>query len=196
MADMSSSDGAVAAKPADFMARRLVAGAGAGIITKTCIAPLERAKILLQIQVRCRHPGFKFRTARHAMCLVRLCAPPRQCSGHPPTQAMRGDPVRKYRGTVGTMRTVFVEEGVLGLWKGNFANVLRVMPVYALKFSFNDTFKSMVAGKSTEKLTFTQLMMSGTLAVRACALWSTPATTRTHPPAVTGHARRASSSSW
>ncbi|CAE7238410.1 slc25a25b [Symbiodinium sp. KB8] len=125
---MSSSDGAEAAKPADFMARRLVAGAGAGIITKTCIAPLERAKILLQIQ------------------------------------AMRGDPVRKYRGTVGTMRTVFVEEGVLGLWKGNFANVLRVMPVYALKFSFNDTFKSMVAGKSTEKLTFTQLMMSGTLA--------------------------------
>ncbi len=71
----------------------------------------------------------------------------------------------KYKGTWGTMSTVAAEEGFWGLWKGNFANVLRVVPVYALKFSFNDSFKAMVGGNTGNPLTFTQLMMSGTLAV-------------------------------
>jgi len=39
-------------KDGSKMMKSLIAGAGSGTITKTCIAPLERAKILLQIQVR------------------------------------------------------------------------------------------------------------------------------------------------
>ena len=79
---------------------------------------------------------------------------------------MRGDSVFKYKGTWGTMSTVVADEGTIGLWKGNFANVLRVIPVYALKFAFNDTFKAMVAGDSKKRLNFQELMLSGTLAVR------------------------------
>ena len=73
--------------------------------------------------------------------------------------------MKKYQGTWGTIATVTGEEGVAGLWKGNGANVLRVMPVYALKFAFNDTFKAIVAGNSTAPLNFAQLMASGTMAV-------------------------------
>ena len=71
----------------------------------------------------------------------------------------------KYQGTWGTMSTVAADEGFWGLWRGNLANVLRVVPVYALKFAFNDKFKAIASGGSTAPLTFSQLMMSGTLAV-------------------------------
>jgi len=71
----------------------------------------------------------------------------------------------KYKGTWGTMSTVAADEGFWGLWRGNLANVLRVVPVYALKFAFNDKFKAIASGGSTAPLTFSQLMMSGTLAV-------------------------------
>ena len=63
------------------------------------------------------------------------------------------------------MSTVVADEGFWGLWRGNLANVLRVVPVYALKFSFNDKFKAMAGGGDGKPLTFSQLMMSGTLAV-------------------------------
>ena len=71
----------------------------------------------------------------------------------------------KYSGTWGTLSTISAEEGFAGLWKGNFANVLRVVPVYALKFSFNDTFKVMVGGNAAGQLNFSQLLLSGTMAV-------------------------------
>jgi hypothetical protein len=81
------------------------------------------------------------------------------------SQAMRGEAVMKYSGTWGTLSTISAEEGFAGLWKGNFANVLRVVPVYALKFSFNDTFKVMVGGNAAGQLNFSQLLLSGTMAV-------------------------------
>jgi hypothetical protein len=107
------------------MALQLFAGGASGAITKTATAPLERVKILLQLQ------GMK----------------------------KQG----KYRGIMHTLRTIVKEEGWVGLFKGNGANVLRVIPVYALKFSFNDTFKNMVRAKG-EPLTLMQLMLAGTLA--------------------------------
>ena len=44
------------------------------------------------------------------------------------------------------------------------ANVLRVIPVYGLKFAFNDTFKTLVAGPEKKKLGPADLMWIGTLA--------------------------------
>jgi hypothetical protein len=44
------------------------------------------------------------------------------------------------------------------------ANVLRVIPVYGLKFAFNDTFKSLVAGPGKKRLTTSELLWVGTLA--------------------------------
>jgi Mitochondrial carrier protein len=107
-----------------------VAGAASGAFTKTATAPLERIKIIFQIQ-----------------------------------GMAKGDLVKpKYTGIMQTMVLVTKEEGPLALWKGNGANVLRVIPVYGLKFAFNDTFKSMVAGPTKKKLTTSELLWVGTLA--------------------------------
>eukprot|EP00501_MAST-03F_sp_TOSAG23-6_P000494 GSMAST32.ASY1.ANO1.508.1 assembled CDS len=109
------------------MMRFLMAGAGAGAITKTCVAPLERLKILFQVQA--------------------------MQSGAP-----------KYQGIPHATRTIFKEEGVIGFWRGNGANVLRVIPVYALKFGFNDTFKGLVRKDKQTKLNFVQLVTAGSMA--------------------------------
>jgi hypothetical protein len=70
----------------------------------------------------------------------------------------------KYTGIWQTLWLVTREEGPLALWKGNGANVLRVIPVYGLKFAFNDTFKTLVAGPGKKRLTTSELLWVGTLA--------------------------------
>lgn len=70
----------------------------------------------------------------------------------------------KYTGIWQTLMLVSREEGPLALWKGNGANVLRVIPVYGLKFAFNDTFKALVAGPGKKRLSTAELLWVGTLA--------------------------------
>lgn len=113
-----------------LMFLQVCAGAAAGAVAKTATGPLERIKILFQIQ------GMQGRD---------LVNP-------------------KYRGILQTAWVVTKEEGFLALWKGNGANVLRVIPVYGLKFGFNDTFKAIVAGPEKKVLTTSQLLWVGTLA--------------------------------
>jgi len=110
----------------ETLALQLVAGGISGAVTKTLTAPLERVKLLLQLQGMTSAP-------------------------------------KKYHGILHTLRATLEEEGLRGWFKGNGANVLRVVPVYALKFAFNDTFKNVfrVAG---QPLTNAELMASGTLA--------------------------------
>ena len=74
---------------------QLVAGAGSGAFSKTLTAPLERIKIVFQVQ---------------GMKPADLLAP-------------------KYTGILQALRVVVAEEGFAALWKGNGANVLRVIPV-------------------------------------------------------------------
>jgi solute carrier family 25 (adenine nucleotide translocator) protein 4/5/6/31 len=50
-----------------------------------------------------------------------------------------------YKGTMDCFRRVVSEEGVVSLWRGNTANVLRYFPTQALNFAFKDTFKRMFA---------------------------------------------------
>lgn len=69
----------------------------------------------------------------------------------------------KYTGILQTFSLVTREEGARALWKGNGANVLRVIPVYGLKFSFNDTFKAIVAGPAQKPLAISELLAVGTL---------------------------------
>lgn len=70
----------------------------------------------------------------------------------------------KYTGITQAAWLVTKEEGVMALWKGNGANVLRVIPVYGLKFAFNDSIKTAVAGPSKKQLDASQLLWVGTLA--------------------------------
>jgi hypothetical protein len=54
---------------------------------------------------------------------------------------------RKYDGIVECFRRTSQQEGVLSLWRGNTANVIRYFPTQALNFAFRDTYKSMFAYK-------------------------------------------------
>jgi len=54
---------------------------------------------------------------------------------------------RKYAGIGECFRRTAADEGVLSLWKGNTANVIRYFPTQALNFAFRDTYKSMFAFK-------------------------------------------------
>lgn len=91
--------------------RQLGCGAVAGVVTKSSVAPLERIKILFQIQ------GMRAHTEGTA------------------TQSKYG------RSITGAARIIHQEGGLLAFYKGNGANCFRVVPVYALKFCFNDTFR-------------------------------------------------------
>ena len=85
-----------------LMVLQMVAGAFSGAVTKTATAPLERIKIIFQVQ---------------GMAKQDLVKP-------------------KYTSILQTLALVSKEEGVHALWKGNGANVLRVIPVYGLKFAW------------------------------------------------------------
>ncbi|PKX94736.1 putative mitochondrial ADP,ATP carrier protein (Ant) [Aspergillus novofumigatus IBT 16806] len=54
---------------------------------------------------------------------------------------------RKYNGIVDCFRRTAQAEGVMSLWRGNTANVIRYFPTQALNFAFRDTYKSMFAYK-------------------------------------------------
>ncbi|EOD47064.1 Carrier protein [Neofusicoccum parvum] len=54
---------------------------------------------------------------------------------------------RKYNGIVDCFRRTTAAEGVVSLWRGNTANVIRYFPTQALNFAFRDTYKSMFAFK-------------------------------------------------
>jgi len=54
---------------------------------------------------------------------------------------------RKYNGITDCFRRTIGAEGVVSLWRGNTANVIRYFPTQALNFAFRDTYKSMFAFK-------------------------------------------------
>ncbi|KAK1031076.1 ADP/ATP carrier protein, partial [Friedmanniomyces endolithicus] len=48
----------------------------------------------------------------------------------------------KYDGIADCFRRTTADEGIVALWRGNTANVIRYFPTQALNFAFRDTFKS------------------------------------------------------
>ncbi|KAI9375729.1 mitochondrial carrier domain-containing protein [Aspergillus egyptiacus] len=54
---------------------------------------------------------------------------------------------RKYSGIMDCFRRTAAAEGVVSLWRGNTANVIRYFPTQALNFAFRDTYKSMFSYK-------------------------------------------------
>lgn len=50
---------------------------------------------------------------------------------------------RKYNGIIECFSRTAKQEGVMSLWRGNTANVIRYFPTQALNFAFRDTYKSM-----------------------------------------------------
>lgn len=54
---------------------------------------------------------------------------------------------KKYDGIIDCFRRTIRDEGVLSLWRGNTANVIRYFPTQALNFAFRDKFKKMFGYK-------------------------------------------------
>ncbi|OOF97137.1 hypothetical protein ASPCADRAFT_45724 [Aspergillus carbonarius ITEM 5010] len=65
---------------------------------------------------------------------------------------------KKYNGIVDCFRRTAASEGVVSLWRGNTANVIRYFPTQALNFAFRDTYKSMFSYKK-ERDGYTKWMM-------------------------------------
>eukprot|EP01064_Diplonema_japonicum_P005222 TRINITY_DN13519_c0_g2_i1.p1 TRINITY_DN13519_c0_g2~~TRINITY_DN13519_c0_g2_i1.p1 ORF type:complete len:332 (+),score=29.09 TRINITY_DN13519_c0_g2_i1:57-998(+) len=76
-----------------------------------------------------------------------------------------GDKV-KYRSVWTTIRKVVRDEGVLALYRGCGANILRIAPAYAFKFSLVDHFKYKIArpGQRVGDLSLKQLILASTVA--------------------------------
>ena len=113
--------------------RRFAAGGGAGVITKLATAPLERAKVLMQVQGMMGYVGGR----------------------------------AKYATVYSTLARVVQEEGAQALYRGCGANIIRIAPAYAFKFSLNDQFKRVVRRpnqRSARDLSLGQLISAATAA--------------------------------
>jgi len=73
---------------------------------------------------------------------------------------------KKYDGVLECTKRVTAQDGIVALWRGNWANVLRYFPTQALNFAFKDTFKKMFNVKKEESYAkwFMANMASGGLA--------------------------------
>ncbi|KAI2611025.1 mitochondrial carrier domain-containing protein [Hypoxylon fragiforme] len=54
---------------------------------------------------------------------------------------------RKYTGIAECFKRTTADEGIMSLWRGNTANVIRYFPTQALNFAFRDKFKKMFGFK-------------------------------------------------
>jgi hypothetical protein len=68
-----------------------------------------------------------------------------------------------------TVRTITGNEGVLGLWRGNVVNVMRIVPARGILFASNDVYKSLMKDRfpvtdDPESTPFWMLFSSGGLA--------------------------------
>lgn len=57
---------------------------------------------------------------------------------------------RKYSGIIDCFKRTAADEGIMSLWRGNTANVIRYFPTQALNFAFKDKFKKMFGFKKED----------------------------------------------
>jgi len=136
-------------------ARMLAAGGFAGTIARTATAPLDRIKLLFQVQ------GVMTQTQAHAAAAAAAAATAPAAGSGP------------YRGIGQALVKIYQEEGILAYWKGNLTNVVRIFPYSASQLMANDAYKRLADE------TFGGLNVYSRLACGACA--GMTATAITHP---------------
>lgn len=100
-------------------ARELLMGGASGVIAKTACAPLERVKILLQVQSASAHlPGFV----------------PYKGIGDCFFRVVREQGITRFK-------LHLTQSGALALWRGNFANCIRYFPAQGMNFAFKDYYQ-------------------------------------------------------
>ncbi|CAG09637.1 unnamed protein product, partial [Tetraodon nigroviridis] len=116
--------------------RHLVAGGGAGAVSRTCTAPLDRLKVMMQVrqvQVQTASRRTVYGSRTNNMCLM-----------------------------TGLMQMI-KEGGVRSLWRGNGVNVIKIAPESALKFMAYEQIKR-VMGSDRETLSVLERFVAGSLA--------------------------------
>lgn len=97
----------------------LASGGVAGLVSRTCTAPADRIKVMMQ--------------------------------------AGNGSSV------AGIARNIIRTDGVAGLWSGNLANVLKIIPESATKFFAFETFKDLIA-RDKDDITIYERLIAGSSA--------------------------------
>jgi len=77
------------------------------------------------------------------------------------------------RGFVSTFTSIIQSEGVLGLWRGNFSSVIRIVPNKGILFMTNDTIK-MLVGFDRHQYSVTKSVLAGSLAGVVASLSTYP----------------------
>lgn len=98
----------------------------AAVITKSVCAPFDRIRLLYQVQGM-----FNGQEDRASGKIPHS----QKCSAAAAVRRV------KYGGLVHTAQTIYREEGIVGFWRGNGANIIRGAMVYAMKFGTNDWLK-------------------------------------------------------
>ena len=80
------------------------------------------------------------------------------------TQSSNEKITRPYKGIIDCFYRTITEEGVLALWRGNMANVIRYFPTQALNFAFKDVYRDILLPKKKEDRTSKKIVMTNLLA--------------------------------
>jgi solute carrier family 25 (adenine nucleotide translocator) protein 4/5/6/31 len=75
---------------------------------------------------------------------------------------------KRYKGMGDAFRRIPAEQGVISLWRGNLANVIRYFPTQALNFAFKDTYKKFFLSGVDKKTQFWRYFL-GNLAAGGAA---------------------------
>lgn len=109
-------------KQAGMLWRHLVAGAGAGAVSRTSTAPLDRLKVLMQVPDLIPWSGGGGSVGPLVI----------GCDSWPPQ--VHGSRSSTLGGFFGGFRQMIREGGLRSLWRGNGINVIKIAPETAIKF--------------------------------------------------------------
>ncbi|TYZ67579.1 hypothetical protein PybrP1_010811 [[Pythium] brassicae (nom. inval.)] len=124
--------------------QNILCGGVAGCASRTAVAPLERLKILFQVQDIMRKG----------------------------TTAAASAP--KYSGVWQSLRRIGAEEGVRGYFRGNGANCARVFPYIAIQFAAFERMKPLLLSDGATALTPLQKLAGGAVAGAVSVVFTYP----------------------
>jgi len=130
------------------------AGGGAGAIAKTVVSPLEVIKLGLQVEGMARHarpPGSSAVANSRASVDGKETKSSKKAAAKkvPKVKATAAaavvkpgpQPASAPPSICGMARRIYVRDGVGGFWRGNFANIVRIVPTKGVLFACNDFYR-------------------------------------------------------